>query len=212
MKPTLICLVVTMTACAAISVRGIHASAHATAAHTTSQTTSQTTAQTAVAQASPHAAAAPAGDSQRETENAIRKVLSDQSNAWNSGDIPGFMAGYQKSPKLRFASGGSITFGWQPTLERYQKRYTDRDIMGHLEFRDLKILILSETYAEVFGSWHLSRKDKIGDASGLFTLLMQHTPDGWKVIHDHTSSAAKTPGEDNSTAGGSGSGAKKQPQ
>ncbi|MCR9198923.1 MAG: hypothetical protein NXI04_09785 [Planctomycetaceae bacterium] len=204
MKPTLFCLVVSASLCAAFSVRGLRSAAHATGAQSGKQSGAQLAGrQTAVPASS---------GSQLETENAIRKVLSDQSMAWNSGDIPGFMDGYRKSSKLRFASGDSITFGWRPTLERYQKRYTDRDIMGRLEFRDLKILILSETYAEVFGSWHLSRKDKIGDASGLFTLLMQHTPDGWKVIHDHTSSAAKTPGEDNSTAGGSDSGAKKQPQ
>lgn len=126
-------------------------------------------------------------------EAAIRRVLSDQSTAWNAGDISGFMAGYLKSETLRFASGDSTTFGWQPTLERYQKRYTSRDIMGQLEFRDLKILLLSETYAEVFGSWHLTRKDTVGDASGLFTLLMKKTDQGWKVFHDHTSSAPPQP-------------------
>lgn len=152
------------------------------------------------------------------TQNAIRKVLSDQSAAWNSGDIPGFMDGYLNSDTLRFASGGSITFGWQPTLERYQKRYTDRDIMGRLDFRDLKILILSDRYAEVFGSWHLTRNEQVGNASGLFTLLMQQTPEGWKVIHDHTSSAEppptdKPPGsEQDSTESEHPAGAKKQPQ
>lgn len=123
------------------------------------------------------------------SEGQIRKVLASQVDAWNSGDIPGFMDGYWKSPSLRFASAGKITFGWKATLEGYQKRYTDRDIMGQLAFRDLKILMLSDTYAEVFGRWHLTRKESVGDASGLFTLLMKRTDDGWKVIHDHTSSA-----------------------
>lgn len=121
----------------------------------------------------------------------VKSVLSAQVKAWNSGDVPGFMEGYIQSNELRFASGGSVTQGWQATLDRYLKRYTDRTIMGSLEFKNLKVLPLSSTYAEVFGSWHLTRDAETGDASGLFTLLMKKTDSGWRVLHDHTSSAEK---------------------
>lgn len=120
---------------------------------------------------------------------AIKDVLKAQVTAWNSGDVPGFMEGYVKSDQLRFASGGSVTTGWQKTLDRYLMRYTNPEIMGTLEFRDLKVLPLSPKYAEVFGSWHLARTKEVGNASGLFTLLMKKTDDGWRVFHDHTSSA-----------------------
>ena len=56
-------------------------------------------------------------------EAAIRKVMDDQSAAWNRGDIDGFMAGYWKSEKLTFVSGTDVTRGWQPTLDRYKKGY-----------------------------------------------------------------------------------------
>lgn len=119
----------------------------------------------------------------------IKNVLATQVKAWNAGDIRGFMDGYVKSDELRFASGDSVTRGWQATLDRYQTRYTDRTIMGSLEFKDLKVLPLSDAYAEVFGSWHLTRDKDTGNASGLFTLLMKKTSAGWRVFHDHTSSA-----------------------
>lgn len=121
------------------------------------------------------------------TEKDIKQVLMQQQKAWNNGDIPGFMAGYLRSESLRFASGDSVSFGWQTTLERYQKGYADPDKMGQLAFTELKVLPLSETYAEVFGRWTLKRKASVGDATGLFTLLMKNTDDGWRVFHDHTS-------------------------
>jgi TonB family protein len=35
------------------------------------------------------------------------------------------------------------------------------------------------------GKWHLKREK--GDVGGVFTLLWQRFPEGWKIIHDHTS-------------------------
>lgn len=130
-------------------------------------------------------------DESTNATKAIKTVLKTQVAAWNSGDVAGFMEGYVKSEQLRFASGDSVTTGWQKTLDRYSKRYTSREIMGTLEFRDLEIMQLAPEYAEVFGSWHLSREKSVGDASGLFTLLMKKTEQGWRVFHDHTSSAAR---------------------
>lgn len=124
----------------------------------------------------------------REQEKAIRKVLADQQAAWNQGDIPGFMDGYVRSEELRFASGGTYRFGWKVTLEKYKKGYPNAEAMGKLTFSDLQVQVLSEKYAEVFGRWHLKRGGKFEDISGLYTLLMQKTKAGWRVLHDHTSS------------------------
>ncbi len=122
-----------------------------------------------------------------ESAKAILTVMTSQEKAWNNGDIPGFMQGYVQSDSLRFASGGSITYGWRTTLKRYQKTYFDRKRMGHLTFRVTKIDILSPKTALVFGHWQLERDN---DApSGLFTLLFRKTPEGWKIFADHTSSA-----------------------
>jgi beta-aspartyl-peptidase (threonine type) len=35
------------------------------------------------------------------------------------------------------------------------------------------------------GHWHLKREQ--GDIGGVFSLVWQKFPDGWKIIHDHTS-------------------------
>lgn len=132
-------------------------------------------------QAAPKETAAP--------ESAIRATLDAQAAAWNQGSIEGFMDGYVRGEVLRFASGGTIQRGWQATLERYQKRYATRQQMGQLTFSDLEIKPLSGEFAEVFGRYRLKREQNIGDATGLFTLLMQKSDDRWLVLHDHTSAA-----------------------
>jgi len=122
-------------------------------------------------------------------EESIRKTLSAQETAWNNGDIPGFMSGYVRDDTLRFSSSGNTQRGWENALKRYQMSYSTREKMGTLKFSDLEVLVLSEEYAEVFGKFHLARDKSVGDALGLFTLLMKKQGDQWLVWHDHTSSA-----------------------
>ena len=119
----------------------------------------------------------------------VRAVLDQQVKDWNTGDIASFMRGYDRSDKTRFASGGNITLGWQAVLERYQSKYSDKAAMGTLTFSGIDITVTSEDTALAFGRWNLKRdKDEPG---GLFTLLFRKTPDGWRIVHDHTSAAEK---------------------
>jgi ketosteroid isomerase-like protein len=119
----------------------------------------------------------------------IKAVLLTQQAAWNRGDIDGFMAGYVQSPDLRFASGGTITYGWQTTLERYKKHYPDQATMGTLAFSNLVVTVLAPDAALVFGRWELTRA---GDKPwGLFSLTLKKTAAGWRIFQDHTSSATE---------------------
>ena len=117
----------------------------------------------------------------------ILRVLETQAAAWNRGDIDGFMQTYSPTDDLRFASGGTVTFGWKATLERYKKRYPDRAAMGTLTFGELSVTELAPDSALVFGHWSLAREKDT--PHGVFTLLVRHTKAGWKIFADHTSSA-----------------------
>jgi ketosteroid isomerase-like protein len=124
-------------------------------------------------------------NAQSDSAAAIRKVMDDQTAAWNRGDIDGFMAGYWRSEKLTFVSGTEVTKGWQPTLDRYKKNYDTRAKMGTLTFSDLEITVLSKDAAIVLGSWALTRDaDK---PHGKFTLIFRKFKEGWRVVLDHTS-------------------------
>lgn len=124
-----------------------------------------------------------------QTEGArdIQSVLTAQQTAWNLGDINAFMEGYWKHEALRFASGGSVTNGWQATIDRYKARYTDRAAMGMLEFSGLDIQVLSQDSAVVHGRWALARADD--RPSGLFTLIFRDFGSGWVIVSDTTTSA-----------------------
>jgi ketosteroid isomerase-like protein len=115
---------------------------------------------------------------------AIRKVMDEQTAAWNAGDLEGFMRGYWNSPEMTFVSSGKITKGWQPTLDNYKKTYGSKAQMGVLTFSDLEITVLGKDAAAVLGKWSLQReKDNL---KGLFTLTFRKFKEGWRIILDHS--------------------------
>ena len=118
---------------------------------------------------------------------AIRAVLDAQRDAWNRGDIEGYMDGYDRSPDTVFVSGDRINRGWQMVLDRYKKSYDSREKMGQLTFSDVEITMLSKDAASVLGRWRLKRAND--EPHGTFTLLFRKTKTGWKIVHDHTSAA-----------------------
>ena len=117
-------------------------------------------------------------------EIAIRKVLSNQVAAWNSGNIEKFIEGYWVSDSMMFI-GKSVTYGWHKTLDNYKKRYPDTTAMGKLSFNLLEFKPLSPVYYFVTGKWHLQRS--IGNLEGYFTLLFKKIKGQWFIIADHSS-------------------------
>jgi L-asparaginase / beta-aspartyl-peptidase len=116
---------------------------------------------------------------------AIHGVLVAQQDAWNRGDVDAFMAGYWRSAELSFSGSSGVSRGWDGVLARYKKNYPDRAAMGQLDFSSLEFRFLGTDHALVLGRWHLKRdKDELG---GVFSLVWQRFPEGWRIIHDHTS-------------------------
>lgn len=114
----------------------------------------------------------------------IKKVLADQQECWNKGDIPCFMEGYWKSDSLKFIGKSGIKYGWQNTLDNYIKSYPDKATMGTLTFGLLNIEPVGPDYF-VTGTWHLQRKEDT--PNGLFTLLWRKIDGEWKIVYDHSS-------------------------
>lgn len=123
-------------------------------------------------------------------EDEIRALLKVQAEAWNRGDIQAFMETYWKSPKTAYLGSRGAIRGWQSVLERYKRTYPDRRAMGKTTFSGLEITMLSPDSALVLGHWRLEReKEPLG---GVFTLVVRKFPEGWRIIHDHTSAVSKS--------------------
>jgi len=86
----------------------------------------------------------------------IRSVLQSQQEAWNRGDIDGFMNGYSRSASTVFVSEDSVKRGWENVRERYREKYADRAKMGTLIFSDAEVTLLASDAAVVLGRWSCS--------------------------------------------------------
>jgi len=116
----------------------------------------------------------------------VVKVLLKQQEAWNRGDIDSFVQGYKDSPDILFIAR-QISRGYAGMVEAYKRDYPTRAAMGALAFSELEVHPLGENFAAVVGKYHLERaKKEGGDADGIFSLVLEKTDKGWKIVIDHT--------------------------
>jgi hypothetical protein len=122
--------------------------------------------------------------SQKNESDKVVSLMKLQEEAWNKGDIEGFMKYYWKSDSLKFIGRSGITYGWQKTLDNYKKSYPDKAAMGQLVFEINTKEQLSKEAIYIIGKWSLI-KDK--PAGGYFTLLWKKIKGEWVIVADHTS-------------------------
>ena len=68
----------------------------------------------------------------------VVRVMASQMNAWNQGNLEGFMQGYWPSDSLLFVGKSGITRGHAATLERYRLGYPTQADMGTPTFHNEK--------------------------------------------------------------------------
>lgn len=114
----------------------------------------------------------------------VKRLMSQQEQAWNKADIVGFMKHYWKSDSLKFIGSKGITYGWQKTYDNYVKGYPTKEAMGILKFTIKEATQLSEMSIYVIGQWELTKEKPAG---GYFTLLWKKINGNWVIVADHTS-------------------------
>lgn len=114
------------------------------------------------------------------------KTLMQQEHAWNAGDMNGFLAGYKNAPETMWI-GHVLAKGFDNISAQYHQSYPVAASMGKLTFSDLEPRVLDEKFGTLIGAYHLDRAKKFGgNADGVFSLVFEKTPDGWKIVLDHT--------------------------
>ena len=118
----------------------------------------------------------------------VRGVWNGGVEAWNRGDLDGFMTVYWNSPDLVFFSNKTETRGWQQTLERYRSAYkAEGRQMGTLDFPRLEFKVLGPEAVLVRGQFRLKMPDG-KESTGMTSVTFLKLPEGWRIVHDHSSS------------------------
>jgi ketosteroid isomerase-like protein len=119
----------------------------------------------------------------------IRGVLSKQADDWNRGDLDAFAKGYKNSPDILFI-GSTVRRGYDGMIAGYKKSYPDKTAMGVLSFTNVEVHPLDARFATVIGNFHLERSAAGGgNADGFYSLVLEKTAAGWKIVLDHTTAA-----------------------
>jgi ketosteroid isomerase-like protein len=118
---------------------------------------------------------------------AAKQIITDMNNSaneWNLGHLDTFISLYDPSATMMYPKG---PVGMDGIKDLYQKSYFKGNMpKQNLKYFDLKVRFLGKEYAMVTGGFTLYGND-LPERSGRYTLVMMHTKDGWKIIHDHSS-------------------------
>jgi peptidoglycan/xylan/chitin deacetylase (PgdA/CDA1 family) len=135
------------------------------------------------------------GRREEEVRRDVAAALDRQVQAWNRGDLEGFVSLY--SEDAAFVSPSGLTRGRQAVLDRYRKRYPDQAAMGTLSLVPVETRLawgiegsmLGDALAgdvhgvSVIARWSLTYPDKPA-ASGLTLLVLHPRGDGWAIVQD----------------------------
>src|SRR5262245_23083523 len=87
----------------------------------------------------------------------VREMLEHSQAAWNRGDLEAFVSDYEDSPETTFIGTEVVRGGAKAILERYRRRYPNRDAMGMLTFSEIEVRSLSADLALTTGRFALKR-------------------------------------------------------
>jgi ketosteroid isomerase-like protein len=116
-------------------------------------------------------------------------VLMASAEAWNRGDLAGFMEPYEVTDRVSFAGRDRFISGYQTIEEIYRRNYWGERTApaDSLSFEVFEVRPLDDEAALMLGRFRLtSRTTGQLNSTGIFSLVWVHTDDGWKMTHDHT--------------------------
>ena len=122
---------------------------------------------------------------------ALTRVITDQLTRsaadWNRGDLDGFMSDYAPESTTTYVDGRRSRAGIDFIRGVYAPRFAPGAQRDSLHFQEIEVRSLSPTVALVTARFILQRGPQV-TASGPFTLVMEKRAQGWKILHDHSSS------------------------
>ena len=135
--------------------------------------------------AAPAPAPAPQSASWSAEEAQIRAASQASMEAWNRGDLKGHLAMYADTTTFMTRSGPRP--GVAAIEESFNRTFFEQgQPKQQLRFEQIVVRPLGEGAALETGRFVLSGGGA-PEQSGWFTLVWVRTPEGWRVVHDHSS-------------------------
>ena len=120
-------------------------------------------------------------------QQAIVAVLNESAQAWNRGDLDGFLLPYLDAPTTTYIAQ-DVVRGVPAIRESYAGSwFRGGRPAGELAYSGIEVRPLGRDYALVIGHWTVTNRETRQPRSGIFSLTFQRTPQGWRIIHDHSS-------------------------
>lgn len=112
----------------------------------------------------------------------VVKIILAQQNAWNKGDLDGYLSHYKDSPDTQ-AVLANLVRGIDGIRSAFKQNFPNKDAMGAIEDTDIEVKALGDNYALATGRYHLNRPKKSGGpVEGTFMELFEKTEAGWQII------------------------------
>ena len=127
-----------------------------------------------------HAQTAPESTAAKE----ITDAMNNSANEWNKGHLAAFMSLYDPSATMMMPTGPVGMGGIKGLYET--KYFKDGMPKQNLKYTDMQVRMLGNDFALLTGGFTLYGKN-LPERSGRYSLVLQHTKDGWKILHDHSS-------------------------
>ena len=128
--------------------------------------------------------ASASAEEESDISGAVRAVLVAQGEAWNRGDLSGYMAAFARDTRTRHVFNGEVTTGYTAIEARFRTRYPDPRNMGTISFSDLTVSVLAPDTAYAFAHWTFQDGPKM--FTGVFTLIFRLIDREWVIVHDHS--------------------------
>lgn len=118
----------------------------------------------------------------------ITAMLEESTRRWDAGDLDGFLTPYMRSGDITFVGSTGLVRGKDATRAKYASSYFASGApKDRLSFRDVEVRMLGTGYALAVGRYVLTDRQTNAETTGWFSLTLMSTPQGWRIIHDHSS-------------------------
>jgi uncharacterized protein (TIGR02246 family) len=126
-------------------------------------------------------------DSTRPDAKQVYEVVLKMLDCWNAHDIEGHLEVYWNSPELLVVVDSGQFIGWQQLHDSYINGYPDRNAMGFIEPKRIRVKLLKPDLALALTWWSVSFPSSKQKVVGNTTMNLQKFEDGWKIVASHTS-------------------------